>query len=542
MSVPPKIFISAASGDLRGARQAVKDALLDIGCHPVEQTHFPPDYRTVATMLREKIEGCQALIHIAGMRYGAEPDPAALPSGAIRRSYTQMEYDIARKLAAQRGDKRFRVYTFVCSEDCPYDAEPDVESAEKRELQRQHRRAIVDGQALYETPKDTAALKERVRLLREEVLQLLAEQSRRERLTLAGIALLLVTLAGVSFGVFHYLPGVIPGLVKESVEESFSPDVLRGRLRVEIEQRFERDAQAARDAGEKWPVIRELEKRRDLALGRVDGVIETIQKGLADKPNPVFKEAIRILEKEGIDATIEYLESHKPDLQAIVDRAAAQAEAAKDVLYRELRPWMMQAELHEIRAEWDKALALFQLVVDKAPQWFVARNGVGKLLYVLGRYPEAETHLRASTALAKKPEEEATALNNLAYLLWTTNRLAEAEPLLARAVTIYEKSLGENHPSVAAALNNLAQLQMATNRLAEAERLVRRALVIVLKFTHATGHEHPHLWVVFGNYVALLGKMSFTKEQIGQRIAALGAEAQFDEEGYRRLLTKMPAE
>ncbi|OYW70476.1 MAG: hypothetical protein B7Z37_30630 [Verrucomicrobia bacterium 12-59-8] len=39
---PPKIFISAASGDLGSARQTVKGALLTIKRHPVEQTNFEP--------------------------------------------------------------------------------------------------------------------------------------------------------------------------------------------------------------------------------------------------------------------------------------------------------------------------------------------------------------------------------------------------------------------------------------------------------------------------------------------------------------------
>ena len=43
MSAPPKVFISATSGDLRSIRQIVKEALLTINCHPVEQTNFEPD-------------------------------------------------------------------------------------------------------------------------------------------------------------------------------------------------------------------------------------------------------------------------------------------------------------------------------------------------------------------------------------------------------------------------------------------------------------------------------------------------------------------
>jgi len=60
----PKIFVSATGGDLGSVRQLVKEGLLSIGCHPVEQTNFAPDYRDVQSMLREKIGECQALIHI----------------------------------------------------------------------------------------------------------------------------------------------------------------------------------------------------------------------------------------------------------------------------------------------------------------------------------------------------------------------------------------------------------------------------------------------------------------------------------------------
>ncbi len=141
---PPKVFISATTGDLRSIRQLVKEALLTINCHPVEQTNFEPDWRTVEGMLRGKISDCQALIHIVGMRYGAEPEIASLPAGARRRSYTQMEYDLGCQLREERGEERFRVYTFVCPEDFPYDAPPaaaagsaagEMESEELQALQ-----------------------------------------------------------------------------------------------------------------------------------------------------------------------------------------------------------------------------------------------------------------------------------------------------------------------------------------------------------------------------------------------------------------------
>ena len=81
-------------------------------------------------------------------------------------------------------------------------------------------------------------------------------------------------------------------------------------------------------------------------------------------------------------------------------------------------------------------------------------------------------------------------LNNLAHLLQATNRLAEAEPLMRRALAIDETSYGPDHPNVAIRLNNLAQLLQATNRLAEAEPLMRRALAIDEK---SYGPDHPNV-------------------------------------------------
>lgn len=139
---PPKVFISATTADLHSVRAAVTEALTSIGCVPVEVASFEPDCATVAGMLRDQIEACQALIHIAGARYGPEPDPATLPPGAPRRSYTQMEYHIGCEVKAQRGDKEFPIYVFVCPENFPYDPAPGIEIAEKWALQEAHRNQL----------------------------------------------------------------------------------------------------------------------------------------------------------------------------------------------------------------------------------------------------------------------------------------------------------------------------------------------------------------------------------------------------------------
>src|SRR5262249_36958640 len=161
-------------GDLRSARLVVRDALLTIECYPVEQRTFGPDYRSVRQMLDEKLHDCQALIHIVGLRYGAEADPTSLPPGTPRRSYTQLEYDLGRSLAKTRGGNGFRVYTFVCSENFPYDA-AEPEAPEKRALQDAHRQAILAGEAVYDTPGTIDALKARTLALQEQAIPLRVE-------------------------------------------------------------------------------------------------------------------------------------------------------------------------------------------------------------------------------------------------------------------------------------------------------------------------------------------------------------------------------
>ena len=72
----------------------------------------------------------------------------------------------------------------------------------------------------------------------------------------------------------------------------------------------------------------------------------------------------------------------------------------------------------------------------------------------------------------------ATSLNNLAALYQAQGKYGEAEPLYQRALAIWEKALGPEHPDVATSLNNLAGLYYAQGKYEEAEPLYQRALAI----------------------------------------------------------------
>ena len=91
---------------------------------------------------------------------------------------------------------------------------------------------------------------------------------------------------------------------------------------------------------------------------------------------------------------------------------------------------------------------------------------------------------------------------------------------MRRVVAIFEISYGTGHPNVATALNNLASLLQATNRLAEAEPLMRRALAIFITLTQQ-GYQHPHLEAAFGNYYSLLQEMDFPESEIKAKLQSL---------------------
>jgi len=157
-----EVFISAASRDLKSTREIAKNAIDAIGCHGVYQEEFPPDYRAVVAMLRDRISRCDAVIHIAGECYGSEP--RSRDSGVPRRSYTQMEHDIAKELGIP-------LYVFVCAKSYPYD-EHGPEAPELEEFQNQHRQECLDREEIREKVDTEAQLRLRLSQLEAHLKKL----------------------------------------------------------------------------------------------------------------------------------------------------------------------------------------------------------------------------------------------------------------------------------------------------------------------------------------------------------------------------------
>jgi hypothetical protein len=91
-----EVFISATTRDLGSYRREIKAALLTLQIFPIEQSNFALAHGPLTKVLHGLIGRCDAVIHLAGFSYGAEPPQR--PPGQRRRSYTQIEYDVAREL------------------------------------------------------------------------------------------------------------------------------------------------------------------------------------------------------------------------------------------------------------------------------------------------------------------------------------------------------------------------------------------------------------------------------------------------------------
>jgi hypothetical protein len=153
MAEHAEVFISSTTSDLGSYRGEVRNALLTLGIFPIEQSNFALAHGPLTKMLDGLIGRCDAVIHMAGLHYGAEPPQR--PPGEPRRSYTQIEYDVARKLGKP-------MYLFLASENYEAD-ERSAQSEEEKELQLAHRRAIKNCGDIYVPFADREVLRTRVR-------------------------------------------------------------------------------------------------------------------------------------------------------------------------------------------------------------------------------------------------------------------------------------------------------------------------------------------------------------------------------------------
>ena len=166
--------------------------------------------------------------------------------GAARRSYTQMEADIARKL----GEK---LYLFVCPENFPYDQAP-AESKELQSLQEAYRAEIAKSEFLRTPVTDREELGRKVRELQFELEKLKSKMGRTDGASQCP-SLSYLLLGGIAIGIL-----AVAGRGQQEVYD-------RGRVREHLVANIETEAQKEiAGAGDVWRKTIEIEKWRDQRL------------------------------------------------------------------------------------------------------------------------------------------------------------------------------------------------------------------------------------------------------------------------------------
>ncbi len=468
---PPQVFVSATTSDLGTCRQMIKEALLTLGCTPVEQTNFAPEAGLVREMLRKRIAACHAVIHVAGEVYGAEPQQRT--GGDSRRSYTQMEYDIACQLGKD-------VYLFICGEGFDYD-QHSPEGEEAQRLQQNHRNRILNGDHLYNPVASRDELKFKVSALQIRTHQLFkaleaAQKERDEALS-------------------HIQQTTDYQDLKEKVEIA-----KRNSAKLPGDPDFAKELQLASENLENFTqgILKLAEEINQIPINSARGIKARVyfDKGDYQAARDALDDKEMGEEKQAL--LRDRAQRHKKEAEA----QARENDLATD--------YILKARLTAVDYQLgDERIAQTRLYFEAALE--LARTldflvEYADFLGVNNQFSDAEKlyqeALSISRELAKAnpavylPDVAGT-LNNLGILVEAdSGRRDEAEKLYQEALTIRRELAKANplvyQPEVAKTLYNLGLLiAQDSHRRDEAEKLYREALTIFRELANANVAEYP---------------------------------------------------
>lgn len=138
----------------------------------------------------------------------------------------------------------------------------------------------------------------------------------------------------------------------------------------------------------------------------------------------------------------------------------------------------------------------------------LSHRGLSRALVRLGRYDEAETHLRGSLDLDRRTGDlvgQARALNTLGLVAQSRHRHTEALRHLVESLAMFESA--GHHDGMALALNDLGWVHALSGQYREALACCRRALAILERRDNA--HGRACCWDSLGYIHAHLGDHAY---------------------------------
>jgi tetratricopeptide (TPR) repeat protein len=483
----PRIFISAVSQEFKSARAKIEHTLEFLGYEVVQQDIWGTEPGDLRQMLRDKIDRCEALIHLPGLAYGAEPSAPDPDFGRV--SYTQFEF----LYAVSRGKK---TYLILPTDDCPRDKDRDLldldprlpaaeaaaRRAEFQALQREYLARLQREGHIYWPAGRDPELNYAVLRVRNDSEELRAEYRQwQERIEAK--------------------------LDQLTESQKITAARIRAHLQEASEQARARDLAEA-EANARWEARERLRQGAEAAhaerLRRLDALAEEfVRLEKSQEATTVFKELTRVTAQEGVTAALAYLDHKRPSILA--QHQAAQS-AARDLL----QPLLSGAQLAESQGDLTKADQLFRELLQADPAWNEARHRFWEFL-IFTRGDRAVTHenLAAATAIYEEAEQQCRFLlltdanhpkwqrdlsvsyNKLGELAVTCGKLDKAERLFADGLKVAQ-ALAESDPGNAGwqrdlfvSYSKLGDLAVARGKLDEAERLFGDGLNVAKALTES---------------------------------------------------------
>lgn len=142
--MPPTVFLSAATVDLKEWRDVLDDAFRRAGFHVLTQEHsLGSALGDVKRLLADTVAESDCIIHLAGQGYGSDATDPFPDMPAFRCSWTQFEYYHAHR-------EKKDVIAFACTPELSKTGfieigDDDADRDRKRQLQEQHWKRVASG-------------------------------------------------------------------------------------------------------------------------------------------------------------------------------------------------------------------------------------------------------------------------------------------------------------------------------------------------------------------------------------------------------------
>ena len=267
--------------------------------------------------------------------------------------------------------------------------------------------------------------------------------------------------------------------------------------------------------------------------------ITLLEEGQGDEAVAEFRAALALAEAKQPDRVSDQVGK----LATVLDRAGNYDEArtlgarAVELLTKELGPGHPDVAFAlatlgaidydaghyaESLADNPRALAIDEALGEATYQTTEILEGIGNDYLSLGKPAEAERYHRRVLAMreAKNPEDGHVGdeLINLGMDVVAQGHVDEARADYDRALAIYRKAYGPNHPNVAAALRQRAQLEMKTAAaVTDLEEALRITIAVV-------GPDKPEVGILRGNLASAFDGVKKLPEAVAQYQQAIAIQ------------------